>query len=433
VLAEIGRAAYWDYRQEKINLRSNKRLAKVMKGATRRPGSKPRANKVIQWPEPDACIRCGHEKLYRHYKYSKEVIDVRFDQSGLKRWITKYMAYYYRCPACHAVFPNQNRPWDENKYGRNVLLLCAYLNIDLRMPQRRIGVFLREVLGFQLSNNAINKFKEKAALLYKPTYERLLNKVVTGKLIHADETPMNVDGKTGYVWAFASMEDVAYVYAPSREGSLAQALLKDFKGVLVTDFYAAYESIGCPQQKCLLHLIRDLNDDLMKEPFNEELKELVAGFANLLKPMVETVDRFGLKARFLRKHKKNVERFFKNLCRRTYHTETAIKIKSRFEKNRSALFAFLDYDGVPWNNNNAEHAIKAVALLRRNLKGLSTESAINDYLILLSICETCRFKEVSFLDFLRSGEEDIDTYVNSRSSHCRHSDDKARVQEIVMA
>jgi hypothetical protein len=37
------------------------------------------------------------------------------------------------------------------------------------------------------------------------------------------------------------------------------------------------------------------------------------------------------------------------------------KYKQRFEKNRDKLFTFLRYDGVPWNNNNAEHAIKAFA------------------------------------------------------------------------
>jgi hypothetical protein len=188
--------------------------------------------------------------------------------------------------------------------------------------------------------------------------------------------------------------------------------LKDFKGVLVSDFYAAYEPIACPQQKCLLHLIRDMNDDLMKEPFNQELKGLVTTFGDLLRPIVETVDRFGLKARFLRKHKKQVQGFFKNLASSTFHGETAVKCKARLEKNRVTLFTFLDHDGVPWNNNNAEHAIKAIALLRRNLGGLSTQRAIGDYLILLSICETCRFKGISFLDFLRSGEEDIDAHIS---------------------
>ncbi len=414
-LDEIGKAAYWDYQQEKIILRFNQHLKKVKRATARHSGSKHRVNKVIQLSRPDVCIRCGRPKPYQHCRYSKEVIDINFGRSGIKRWITTYIAYRYQCPACRAVFTNCDRPWEREKYGRNLLLLCAYLNIDLRIPQKRITVLLKEIFGFDFSNSITNRSIEKTAALYKPTYERLLDKVTNGKLIHADETTLNLEGKTGYVWVFASLEDVVYIYAPSREGDLAQKLLKDFKGVLVTDFYTAYESIPCPQQKCLLHLIRDLNDELMKEPFNEEMKGLVADFADLLKPMVQTVSRFGLKARFLKKHKKCVERFFKNLSRRTYHTETAVRCKARFEKNRSTLFTFLDYDGVPWNNNNAEHAIKAMALLRRNLGGLTTERAIGDYLVLLSVCETCRFKGVSFLDFLRSGEEGIDAYVHSQT------------------
>jgi Transposase IS66 family len=212
------------------------------------------------------------------------------------------------------------------------------------------------------------------------------------------------------VWAFTSLEDVLYLYAASREGDLIHSLLKDFKGVLVSDFYAAYNSINCPQQKCLIHLIRDLNDDLLKEPFNEEMKGLVAEFAILLQAIISTVDRFGLKARFLRAHKRSVNRFFKCLAQREYQTETALKCKTRLEKNRCSLFTFLDFDGIPWNNNNAEHAIKALALLRRHFDGVATEKGIREYLILLSICESCKFKGVSFLEFLRSGETDIDVF-----------------------
>ena len=29
------------------------------------------------------------------------------------------------------------------------------------------------------------------------------------------------------------------------------------------------------------------------------------------------------------------------------------------------MFTFLDFDDVPWNNNNAEHAVKAFVSLRR--------------------------------------------------------------------
>jgi Transposase IS66 family len=89
----------------------------------------------------------------------------------------------------------------------------------------------------------------------------------------------------------------------------------------------------------------------------------------------------------------------------------AVYYKKRFEKNRDKLFTFLDYDGIPWNNNNAEHAIKAFARLRRGIGGTSTEKGIREYLTLLSICETCKYKGVSFLQFLRSGEKDIDAFI----------------------
>ena len=45
-------------------------------------------------------------------------------------------------------------------------------------------------------------------------------------------------------------------------------------------------------------------------------------------------------------------------------TEAGLALKKRIEKNRDKLFTFLDYDGVPWNNNNAEHAVRAFTRLR---------------------------------------------------------------------
>jgi hypothetical protein len=179
----------------------------------------------------------------------------------------------------------------------------------------------------------------------------------------------------------------------------------------VSDFYTVYDAIDCPQQKCLIHLIRDFNDDLLKEPFNDELNNLVRGFAALLKPIIQTIDRFGLKSRFLRKHKKQVERFYKKLHLQNYESEIANKYKKRLKKNSERLFTFLDYDGVPWNNNNAETAIKAFVGLRESIDGPLSEKGIEKYLTLLSIRETCKYKGISFLKFLRSREKDFDVFL----------------------
>ena len=76
------------------------------------------------------------------------------------------------------------------------------------------------------------------------------------------------------------------------------------------------------------------------------------------------------------------------------------------------MFTFLDFNDVPWNNNNAEHAVKAFATVRRIIEGPTTAKGLREFLVLLSICETCKCKNVDFLDFLRSGTKDIDAFAS---------------------
>jgi hypothetical protein len=122
----------------------------------------------------------------------------------------------------------------------------------------------------------------------------------------------------------------------------------------------------------------------------------------------------GLKKQFLGKHQAFVDRFYKHLDSRFDASEAARKLVERLQKNRNKMFTFLHFDDVPWNNNNAEHAIKAFASLRRVIEGKTTEKGLSDFLILLSVSETCKYKNVDFLDFLRSGSSNFDDFVISQ-------------------
>jgi hypothetical protein len=282
--------------------------------------------------------------------------------------------------------------------------------IQLRVPQRAIASSFETLFGIRLKKTSVNNIKINSAKQLQPTYDGILQQIVRGKLVNADETRVTVEGQTRYVWVFTNLEQVAYVYSDSREASTVQDVLRDFRGVLVSDFYAAYDSIGCLHQKCLIHLLRDINEDVLNQPFNDEMAEVAQRFAGLMKPIVETIDRFGLRTWHLGKHRKEVDRFYRALELREFRTEVAIGYKKRFEKHRADLFTFLNHDDVPWSNNNAEHAIKAFARLRNMIDGVSTPKGIRDYLVLLSISETCKYKGLSFLDFLRSGETDVDAF-----------------------
>jgi Transposase IS66 family len=74
---------------------------------------------------------------------------------------------------------------------------------------------------------------------------------------------------------------------------------------------------------------------------------------------------------------------------------------------------FLTEDGVPWENNMAERAIRQLAV-QRKISGSFFKRVALQYLLLLSISQTCRFQGKSFLKFLLSKETDLDSFRRTR-------------------
>jgi predicted RecB family nuclease len=410
----INRAAYWHYQRERVCAKGRIKRVQEREPQSRRRRSAPTPNTIIECPPARCCPTCASNLIYCHGKGTKIEMDIRFMRHGVKRWITRNVVCRYRCQSCRSTFYPSDRRWTASRYGPAIAAYAVYQNIELGLPQGRVAAGVRQMFGLDISRNTVNEFKAATAQKYASTYDDLLKKLCSGRVLHVDETRASVKGKDCYVWVLTSMEEVAYFHTPNREGGTIQAMLRDFSGVLVSDFYAAYDAIECPQQKCLIHLIRDLNDELLKHPFDDGLKQLVGDFAGLIKPMVETVNRRGLKKRFLGRHRAFVDRFYRRLDHRCGASEAVRKVTERLTRSRNTIFTFLDFDGVPWNNNNAEHAIKAFAELRRSIDGKTTESGLRDFLVLLSVWQTCKYKNVDFLGFLRSGSGNVDDFAISR-------------------
>ena len=124
---------------------------------------------------------------------------------------------------------------------------------------------------------------------------------------------------------------------------------------------------------------------------------------------------YGLKKRHLNKHRRATGQFIDRLLSTDYTSQIVLKYKKRFMKNKNKLFEFLNHDNVSWNNTNAEHAIKLLALHRNDTFKWFSSTKIGDYLKLISIYQTCRYNEVSFLKFLVSKEKDLMSYCQE---HC---------------
>jgi len=415
-LEQINDAAHWNYQRDRVFVRSG--ITKKVKTRPRPRSCRPfkKAEITVALKAPAFCPKCGQLQRRKAEFMSRIVQDLVFGRDSVKRRVVKYIVQICRCRSCgherglHEWYLQGHA----RKWGWNVLAYFVYHTVGLCVPQLTVQHSLSVLFGFNLRRSTLNHIKIMASDYYSVTKAEILNRIIHGDLIHADETRANIKGHLAYVWVLTNLREVVYILAENREGEFIQELLKGFKGVLVTDFYAAYDAIACPQQKCLIHLMRDLNDELLNNPFDEEMKSIAVAFSGLLKPMVETIDRRGLKKYFLHKHLVKVDRFYRFLDESYFKSEAASKCKRRFERNRDTLFTFLRYDGVPWNNNNAEHAIKAFARLRDVLSGTSTKKGIDEYLTLLSVAETCEYRGLNFLDFLRSGERDIETFTQGR-------------------
>jgi len=117
-----------------------------------------------------------------------------------------------------------------------------------------------------------------------------------------------------------------------------------------------------------------------------------------------------LKTRYLCKHRRDVGKFYSALKGASLTDDTAIALRKRFIKNEGKLFTFLDHNDVPWNNNNAEHALRAFTKLR-NAWSTSTAKGTKEYAIILSVQQTLKYRGMDFLRFLLSENRDIDGLV----------------------
>jgi hypothetical protein len=422
---EINNRAHFDYQQQRVFVRTSKLLKRRLR---RRGGphnlSLP-VNKCIGIVAAK-CPMCKSEDLrnlsdlegLRMRARTKRVLDLAITGGGIHRRITECKPAVYCCGACGHRFKPE-RYHRVAKHGHTLMSWAMHSHVAHHLSYGEIRAMFREYFGLNVNDTEIYMFKLLMARLYRSTYEGLLSKLTSGSVLHADETTVHLRTGRGYVWVFASIEDVVYMYRPSREAEFLRSLLKEFRGTLISDFFAGYDGLPCGQQKCLIHLIRDLNEAILKNPYDDGVRSMTEAFGGLLRAIVATIDDHGLKRVHLAKHDKSVRAFFQQLSSCSLRSDAAESIRDRLLKNRDKLFTFLRYDGVPWNNNNAENAIKQFAYYRESRSGIAlTERGLQDYLILLSIYQTCRYKRISFLQFLLSGERDIDAFAKSG---CRRS------------
>jgi hypothetical protein len=152
-----------------------------------------------------------------------------------------------------------NKP-PQQRLGVNLVSLIAPLREEGRLPFRMIQWYLKTVHQLDLSVGGIVQAIHGATNRTQRAVAEVLERVRGSPVVHADETGWRQDGANGYVWTFSIPTERYFLRRGRGKGVVDEVLDESFGGVLVSDFYAAYNHYPGPKQRCWAHLLRDIHE-----------------------------------------------------------------------------------------------------------------------------------------------------------------------------
>lgn len=328
--------------------------------------------------------------------------------------VTEHTVHRDYCPACKKhVEPVVPDAMPNATLGHHVVALSSWFHYGLGITIGQVRDILAHHLQTQVTaGGLIDGWRRLAGCLF-PWYEQIADEARAGAVLHADETGWRVDGQTHWLWCFANPRSCYYLIDPSRGSpALQRFFVEAYRGTLVSDFWAAYDSVWTgDSQKCLAHLLRELvkvdehNDSPEWRAFAKPLKRLIRDGLRLRKRHDFSVERYASRIGLIN------HRLWK-LADATYRDADAARLAKRIGKYRDYLFTFLDTAGVPPDNNHAERMIRPAVIIRKNSLCNRSEQGAATQAVLMSIYRTLKLRG---RDATRTIAEALRTYLQTGS------------------
>ena len=341
----------------------------------------------------DRCPDCGG-RLHRCKRTRTRTIeDVLAD---LQTVVTEHTIHRDYCPHCRKhVEPVVPDALPNAAIGHRLVALTAWLHYGVGVT---IGQ-LREILGYHLqthlSAGGLVAAWQRLARLLEAWYEQIAEQARQSAVLHADETGWRMNGLTWWLWCFAGKDVCCYLLDRCRGSpALARFFIEALDGVLVTDFWAAYNALRGQvgdRQCCLVHLLRELervdqrNSSAAWQAFAKKLRRLVRDGIRLRKRSDFDPQRYASRIR-------RIDGRLMALARGTYPDADASRLAKRLLRHCDELFTFLDHPDVPFDNNLAERMIRPAVILRKNSQSNRSEKGAATQAVLMSVFRTLKLR-----------------------------------------
>lgn len=285
--------------------------------------------------------------------------------------VTRYLHYRYWCHHCHehVVAPHAAEEVPHGHLGPMALAVMVLLKYHYVLPGNKIKAILKDLCGLSVSEGGIAQALQRLGRFLQVEADVILKQVRAAAVKHADETGWKINGVNHWLWAFVDAMWAYYKIDRSRGSKVAKEVLGNpVSGALVSDFYSAYGLLEGDQQKCLVHLRREMRECRAKGPpggdpeFEKPYK--------VLKRILDDADRLaqGRKKLAALVYKRRVRRLKNRLidfaCV-SFANPDWQRLSKRLLVHQKEIFMFLDKPGVPSHNNTAERAIRPHVIIRK--------------------------------------------------------------------
>lgn len=365
------------------------------KGHKPNPRKRPDEDEVDQevtWT-PLICPDCDTNLPAPHKWHTHHQIDL---PPPNKTITTKHIIGWSWCSECKKERSVSDK-LASTLYGPRLHAQVSYWKFDLGLTFGKIQKLLRDQFNLDVSRGILSEMISRTAKKFESAYEDIKTLLLEQDYLHADETGWRVDGNNHWLWSFSSDNISFYKIDPTRSQDVVENVLGEvFQGVLITDFYAAYNKIECTKQKCWPHLLRELHELKKEHPKSQELKQFAA-----------KAKRFFNRSKKLQidyQAQKNISTRYKRLLTDTdcwiskkYRQPDIKRLCKRLFKYRNEIYTFIK-TGVDPTNNAGEREIRPAVLLRKISYCNRSDRGAHNQEVMMSMMRTSVKQGISFVE-----------------------------------
>ncbi len=278
-------------------------------------------------------------------------------------------------------------------FGHRIVSFTSWCHYGLGVTLDQLVDILQYHLQTKLSAGGLIAAWRRLADILRPWYQQIADAARGSAYLHADETGWRVQGRTCWLWCFTNHHNCYYLIDRCRGSPVLQRFFGDaFDGILLHDFWTAYESIDVlDRQYCLVHLLRELekvdqhNTTSQWQSFAKTLRRLIRDGIRLRKRPDFTPEKY--QSRILR-----LGRRLDALIATESADADARRLLKRLRRTGDHIFTFLDNPQIAFENNFAERQIRPAVILRKNSQSNRSDRGARTQAVLMSVYRTLRLR-----------------------------------------